>query len=219
MLPFRANIEFRCGAFVPRSRHRITSAFLLAIAVLLAQALCPAPLQAEPSERPNILLIMADDLGFSDLGCYGSKIETPNLDSLAKGGLRFNQFYNTAKCHSSRICLLTGLYMFQAGNTKLDKAVTIAEVLGQSGYQTMMSGKWHLNDEPTNRAIRKGDMKLVAPRGGSWELYDLADDRSEMNDLTNSKPKMAAELRQLWRRVAEQIEQAPEKLRRPLTGK
>ncbi len=96
---------------------------------------------------------MADDLGFSDLGCYGSEIETPNLDALATGGLRFNQFYNTAKCHSSRICLLSGLYMFQAGNTKLDKAVTIAEVLGNSGYHTMMSGKWHLDDEPTDRGF------------------------------------------------------------------
>ena len=61
------------------------------------------------SKRPNIILIMADDLGFSDLGCYGSEIETPNLDQLAENGLRFSQFYNTAKCHSSRVSLLTGL--------------------------------------------------------------------------------------------------------------
>ncbi len=63
-----------------------------------------AALAAEPA-RPNIVLIMADDLSFSDLGCYGSEIETPNLDALAAGGLRFNQFYNTAKCHSSRHAL------------------------------------------------------------------------------------------------------------------
>ena len=103
--------------------------------------------------QPNIVLIMADDLGFSDLGCYGSEIKTPNLDQLASDGLRFNQFYNTAKCHSSRICLLTGLYMFQAGNTKMDRGITIAEALRPAGYHTMMVGKWHLDGQPTERGF------------------------------------------------------------------
>ena len=85
--------------------------------------------QAEDS-RPNILLIMADDLGFSDLGCYGSEIQTPRLDALADQGLRFSQFYSTAKCHSSRVSLLTGLYCDQAGGEKLDRATTIPQVLG-----------------------------------------------------------------------------------------
>ena len=84
---------------------------------------------------------MADDLGFSDLGCYGSEIETPTLDGIAKDGIRFKQFYNTAKCHSSRVCLLTGLYCGQAGNSGMGNAVTIAEVLGKAGYFTAMSGK------------------------------------------------------------------------------
>jgi arylsulfatase A-like enzyme len=110
---------------------------------------------ATAAERPNIVLIMADDLGFADLGCYGSEIETPNLDALAKHGLRFNQFYNTAKCHSSRICLLTGLYMFQAGNEAMDKGVTIAEALQPAGYHTMMVGKWHLKDQPTDRGFNR----------------------------------------------------------------
>ena len=70
-------------------------------------------------KRPNIVLVMADDLGFSDLGCYGSEIKTPNLDQLASKGLRFSQFYNTAKCHSSRVSLLTGLYCDQAGSSSL----------------------------------------------------------------------------------------------------
>ena len=78
------------------------------------------------SKRPNIVLIMADDLGFSDLGCYGSEIETPNLDQLAGNGLRFSQFYNTAKCHSSRVSLLTGLYCDQAGSSSLSRGTTIA---------------------------------------------------------------------------------------------
>ncbi len=105
---------------------------------------------AQAAKRPNILVVMVDDLGFSDLGCYGSEIETPNLDALAANGLRFNQFYNTAKCHSSRISLLTGRYAIQAGDVNLNKAVTSAEVLGQAGYSTAMSGKWHLKKEPTD---------------------------------------------------------------------
>jgi arylsulfatase A-like enzyme len=78
-------------------------------------------LLASQAKRPNIVLVMADDLGFSDLGCYGSEIETPNLDRLAQDGLRFSQFYNTAKCHSSRVSLLTGLYCDQAGSAKLNR--------------------------------------------------------------------------------------------------
>ena len=106
-------------------------------------------------DRPNILIVMVDDLGFSDLGCYGSEIETPNIDDLAANGLRFSQFYNTAKCHSSRISLLTGLYCFQAGDAKMDRAVTIAELLNNAGYFTVMSGKWHLNKEPTDRGFMR----------------------------------------------------------------
>ncbi|MEP3478687.1 MAG: arylsulfatase [Fuerstiella sp.] len=105
--------------------------------------------------RPNIVLMMVDDLGFSDFGCYGSEIETPNIDSLAESGVRMNQFYNTAKCHSSRICLLTGKYPFQAGNEAMDKALTVAEVMQTNGYSTSMTGKWHLDDQPTDRGFQK----------------------------------------------------------------
>ena len=93
---------------------------------------------------------MVDDLGFSDLGCYGSEIDTPNLDGLANGGLRFSQFYNTAKCHSSRVSLLTGQYCIAAGDTGLSHAVTSAEVLRNAGYFTAMTGKWHLKEQPTD---------------------------------------------------------------------
>ena len=109
----------------------------------------------EQSNKPNIVLIMADDLGFSDLGCYGGEINTPNLDALAADGIRFSQFYNTAKCHSSRVDLLTGLYCGQAGSNSMDRGVTIAEVLKPAGYSTIMSGKWHLNNEPTNRGFER----------------------------------------------------------------
>jgi arylsulfatase len=125
----------------------------LLYAVMLSFGCCSAT--PEPSGPPNILLIMVDDLGFSDLGCYGGEIHTPHIDQLAKNGLRFTQFYNTAKCHSSRVSLLTGLYCNQAGDQALSRATTIAEVLGAHGYFTSMAGKWHLNGEPTDFGFRR----------------------------------------------------------------
>lgn len=110
---------------------------------------------AQSGERPNIVVIMADDMGYSDLGCYGGEIETPHLDALARNGLRFSQFYNTAKCHSSRVSLLTGQYCLAAGDTSLSHAVTTAEVLGDSGYFTAMSGKWHLDGQPTDFGFQR----------------------------------------------------------------
>lgn len=122
--------------------------------ILLSLLICLHLLPAE-EKRPNIVLIMADDLGFSDLGCYGSEIKTPNLDQLASQGLRFSQFYNTAKCHSSRVSLLTGLYCNQAGSSSLSRGATIAEVLRPAGYSTWMSGKWHLKKQPTDFGFEK----------------------------------------------------------------
>ena len=109
-------------------------------------------------DKPNIILIMSDDMGFSDLGCYGGEINTPHLDQLAGNGLRFTQFYNTGRCCPTRASLMTGLYPHQAGiGRMLDNynlpgytgnlggdAVTIAEVLRPAGYNTYMVGKWHL---------------------------------------------------------------------------
>jgi arylsulfatase len=125
---------------------------LLTLGIALLHA---ATTQAADSPRPNIVLMMVDDLGFSDFGCYGSEIETPNIDSLADGGLRFSQFYNTAKCHSSRVSLLTGLWCNQAGSAKLNRGVTLPEVLGKAGYSTAMVGKWHLDKQPTDRGFEK----------------------------------------------------------------
>ena len=105
------------------------------------------------SERPNILLIMADDLGFSDLGCYGGEIHTPNLDRLAYNGLRFTQFYNNAICTASRASLLTGLYSQQVGCTRMQNCVTVADALKAVGYRTLMTGKWHLSGIPVERGF------------------------------------------------------------------
>ncbi len=101
-------------------------------------------------DRPNILLMMVDDLGYADFGCYGSEIQTPNIDRLASNGLRLTQFYNTAKCHSSRLSLLSGQYSHYAGESDFRNAVTIAQVLRDAGYTTSMTGKWHLDKQPTD---------------------------------------------------------------------
>jgi len=108
---------------------------------------------AQKDNRPNIVLIMADDMGFSDLGCYGGEIRTPNIDSLAGDGLRFSQFYNCALCGPTRAALLTGLYNHQTGvrtwnGVRNDKCVIIAQVLKQTGYHTMMVGKWTHDSKP-----------------------------------------------------------------------
>jgi len=120
--------------------------YYLLIAVILT--IFPACELINKPEQPNILLILVDDMGFSDIGCYGGEIQTPNLDKLASEGLRFSRFYNTSKCYPSRACLLTGLYAQHNGMHRkalsFTNAVTIAEVLRGAGYRTLMTGK-HLH--------------------------------------------------------------------------
>jgi arylsulfatase A-like enzyme len=127
---------------------KVTDKLNLRSVVLTLSIIITALYATAADKRPNILLILTDDLGFSDIGCYGSEIETPVLDRLAANGLRFSQFYNTAKCHSSRVCLLSGRWCMQAGDVKLNRAVTIPEIIAPTGYFTAMTGKWHLTGQP-----------------------------------------------------------------------
>lgn len=132
-------------------------------ALLVLIALLPAGLAeaANADARPNIVLILADDLGWSDLGCYGGEIPTPNLDKLAAGGLRFTQFYNNAVCGPSRASLLTGLYAQRIGHsgtnwnqpTDFTRSMTIGEALQRAGYHTMMVGKWQDPNLPAKRGF------------------------------------------------------------------
>lgn len=134
------------------------------VAVLLPLSGCVGSLPE--AQRPNIVVILADDMGYSDIGCYGSEIQTPNLDGLAAKGLRWTQFYNNARSCPSRAALMTGLYPHQAGMGWMAAAdmqrapyqgylnrncVTIAEVLRESGYGTYMTGKWHLSTDRQNK--------------------------------------------------------------------
>jgi arylsulfatase A-like enzyme len=115
-------------------------------------------LSCAKKELPNILLISVDDMGWSDLGCYGSEIRTPHIDRLAEEGMRFTQFHNTSKCFPSRACLLTGIYAQQSGydrsyNQPLKHALTLGEVLREAGYITLWSGKHHGLENPVHRGF------------------------------------------------------------------
>ncbi len=160
---------------------RLLAAFGFLILLAIPQPVAPA----EPARRPNIVLILADDLGFSDLGCYGSEIATPNLDRLAAGGLRFTQFYNAARCCPTRAALLTGLYPHQAGvghmlqdwkqpgytNGLNESCATIAELLRDAGYRTYHVGKWHVGgvgakQDGRNHPMQRGFDRAYGSGGG-----------------------------------------------------
>ncbi|MCX7047505.1 MAG: arylsulfatase [Candidatus Sumerlaeota bacterium] len=169
--------------------HEITRRKFIAAAagagglMLLPRFNWAQPPAAGGAARPNIVIILVDDMGFADIGCYGSEIPTPNLDQLAAGGLRFTQFYNTARCCPTRASLLTGLYPHQAGVGHMtedknepgyqghlnNRCVTIAEVMRNAGYFTAMSGKWHVGQNFGVVPWERGFMRsLNAPAGGFY---------------------------------------------------
>ena len=130
------------------------------------------------STKPNIILISADDLGWSDIGCYGSEVQTPNLDKLGEGGLRFTNFHNTSKCFPSRACLITGVYAQQSNyhttfRNPITNAVTIGEVLKTAGYRTLWSGKHHGLENPYTR----GFDRYYGLKDGACNYFNPGDQR------------------------------------------
>lgn len=162
------------------------------LAVAMMVMACGATMAAEPAPRPNVIVILSDDMGFSDLGCYGGEIATPHLDSLASGGVRFTQFYNTARCCPTRASLLTGLYPHQAGVGHMmddrnrpgykgnlnTECRTIAEVLKPAGYRNYAVGKWHVTrhagaDGPKhNWPLGRGFDRFYGTIHGAGSFYD-----------------------------------------------
>jgi arylsulfatase len=167
-----------------------------ALVLLLAMVSLPVGrvVEAEPESRPNIIVMMSDDMGWSDIGCFGGEINTPNLDRLAANGLRFTQFYNTARCCPTRASLLTGLYPHQAGIGHMMEdrqhdgyrgdlnrnAVTIAEALKPAGYATYAIGKWHVTPAATpeqlkrthNWPLARGFERFYGTIHGAGSYYD-----------------------------------------------
>ena len=161
---------------------------------LIVFYLCWSAVTLYGATKPNILIILSDDMGYSDLGCYGGEIKTPNLDSLAKNGIRFTQFYNTARCCPTRASLLTGLYPHQAGMGHMTRdsgvdgfrgnlnrqCVTIPEVLRTADYRTYMCGKWHVtrfdgaDSDNSNWPVQRGFDKFYGTVKGGGSYYDPA---------------------------------------------
>ncbi len=167
------------------------------VANLFLISLIPAAVFSQNSQttlkKPNILVILGDDMGYSDLGCFGSEIKTPNLDRLASNGVRFTQFYNTARCSPSRASLLTGLYPHEAnmgnlasenytepgyGDDLSKNSVTLAQILKKAGYATYMTGKWHIAKDISpkgnkgNWPLQRGFDRYFGTLNGSGSYYD-----------------------------------------------
>ena len=150
----------------------------------------------QKDSAPNIILIMADDMGFSDIGCYGGEVCTPNIDQLAQNGIRFRSFYNNAKSCPTRASLMTGLFNHEAGMGNMttdveieppgpyqgylnENCVTIAQVLKDAGYATYMSGKWHLGEKKQNWPLQHGFDKYFGLISGASSFFEIIKERRE----------------------------------------
>ena len=147
----------------------------LSLALLLILFASAMSLDAVENQ-PNIILIMVDDMGFSDIGCYGGEVETPHLDRLSREGMRFTQFYNNAKCTTTRASLVTGLY---PRGTQGDKhlrrnMLTLGEAMQWCGYQTSLSGKWHLGRGAVNHPFHRGFQEFYGLLDGCCNFFDPA---------------------------------------------
>lgn len=182
---------------------------LISLCLFLAALHQPA---TAATPRPNIIIILCDDMGWSDLGCMGGEIQTPNLDRLAANGLRFTQFYNTARCCPTRASLLTGLYPHQAGIGHMmddrgtdgyrgdlnDRCVTIAQVLKPAGYATFAVGKWHVtkqvqpDGDKHNWPLQRGFDRYYGTITGAGSFYDpgtLVRDNTNLSPLSDPEYK------------------------------
>ena len=150
--------RFPSKRFTAHLRHRLATLLLILGAAFLSICACQQAVSAEKQDVPNIVLILADDLGYSDLGCYGSEIETPNLDGLAENGLRFTDFHNTARCWPTRAALVDGLLCpasapghaagLEAGRIGRSGPKLLPAMLRPLGYRSYHSGKWHIDGMP-----------------------------------------------------------------------
>lgn len=194
-----------------KPKCHLTTLLLAGITLALAPAGAAAP-------RPNIVLIMADDMGYSDIGCYGGEIGTPNIDRLATEGIRFTQFYNMPRCSPTRAALLTGLYNHEAGLGEVpeyghliggpgylahlnDQCVTVAEVLREAGYATYMSGKWHLGRERPHWPVDRGFERSEALVDCCSNFFGDAQ-ANEQRKRVSSRERYAID-DELWRPPAE----------------
>jgi arylsulfatase A-like enzyme len=162
-----------------RNKNILNLSLLLLTSLLLSLA--------PPKPRPNIIIIMADDMGYSDIGSFGSEIRTPHLDALAAGGLKMTNFYNASRCCPTRASLLTGLYPHQAGVGDMvndrghpsyqgylnQSCVTIAEALKPGGYRTLMAGKWHVGEKPEHWPRQRGFDRYFGLINGASSYFDL----------------------------------------------
>ncbi|MBT5322127.1 MAG: arylsulfatase [Verrucomicrobiales bacterium] len=141
--------------------------------LLGALFLCAFSSMAAKVSRPNIILIMCDDMGWSDIGCYGGEVQTPTLDRMAREGMRFTQFYNNAKCTTTRASILTGLYPRGGkGGLLRTNMVTLGEAMKLAGYQTSLSGKWHLGSDETTHPFKRGFDEYYGLLDGACNFFD-----------------------------------------------
>jgi arylsulfatase A-like enzyme len=180
---------------ITNRKHLIRAAFVGVLVAATAASQAAGPSSAPKERRPNIVIILGDDLGYSDIGAFGSEIKTPNLDSLAKAGVRFTQFYTHASCSPTRSMLLSGVDTHRNGLGNMDewtapnqwgvdgyegylndRVATLPQLLKDAGYHTYMAGKWHMGKKPDQIPAARGferDFSLLDGAGSYWDMWNF----------------------------------------------
>ena len=185
------------GKMINRKIYR-TIIFSLLVLFAFAFSACE---EKKTEKRPNIVLIVADDMGYSDIGCYGGEISTPSIDKLAENGIRFNRFYNSTRCCPTRASLLTGMYSHKAGMGKMTlppgregepgpyqgylsrNAITIAEALKSSGYHSYSSGKWHVGEASENWPLERGFEHYFGLISGASSYFEIIKNQNRKRQM------------------------------------